>query len=91
MNSLAAHTSALGVTIVLSLRKLVSLFISISLFGNRLPLGVMLGAAIVFGSAGMWAWDGQRRRGRKAGGQVGKAGGGGTATEAGKANEEKKG
>lgn len=85
VNSLAAHTSALGVTIVLNLRKLVSLFISISLFGNRLPPGVVLGAAIVFGSAGMWAWDGQRRRGRKAVGQGGKA------TEAGEANGQKKG
>lgn len=85
MNSLAAHTSALGVTIVLNLRKLVSLFISISLFGNRLPPGVVLGAAIVFGSAGMWAWDGQKRRGRKAVGEGGKA------MEVGGANGEKKG
>ena len=39
-----------------------SLFISISLFGNRLPPGVVLGAAIVFGSAAVWAWDGQRQK-----------------------------
>lgn len=69
VNSLAAVTSALGVTIVLNMRKLVSLFISILLFGNRLPPGVVLGAAIVFGSAGIWAWDGQRRRGQRGHGE----------------------
>ena len=47
---------------MLNLRKLISLFLSIYLFGNKLPLGVVLGAGIVFGSAGVWAWDGQRRK-----------------------------
>ena len=60
VNLLGARTSALGVSIVLNLRKLVSLFLSIWLFGNKLPLGVMLGAAVVFGSVGIWAWEGQR-------------------------------
>lgn len=60
VNLLGARTSALGVSIVLSVRKLVSLFVSIWLFGNRLPLGVMIGAAVVFGSAGVWGWEGQR-------------------------------
>jgi len=60
VNLLGARTSALGVSIVLNVRKLVSLFLSIWLFGNKLPPGVMLGAAVVFGSAGIWAWEGQR-------------------------------
>ena len=60
VNLLGAHTSALGVSIVLNVRKLVSLFASIWIFGNRLPPGVMVGAALVFGSAGVWAWEGRR-------------------------------
>ncbi|KAL8795569.1 MAG: hypothetical protein Q9195_001990 [Heterodermia aff. obscurata] len=65
VNLLAAQTSALGVTIVLNLRKLVSLFISIWVFGNKLPAGVVVGAAVVFGSAGLWGWEGQRKKGRE--------------------------
>lgn len=60
VNLLGARTSALGVSIVLNVRKLVSLFLSLWLFGNKLPPGVIAGAAVVFGSAGIWAWEGQR-------------------------------
>lgn len=67
VNLLSARTTALGVTIVLNMRKLVSLFVSIWVFGNRLPVGVLLGAAIVFGSAGVWAAEGQRLQRRKKG------------------------
>lgn len=55
---------------MLNIRKLVSLFASIWLFGNRLPIGVLLGAAIVFASAGVWAAEGQRlRRHEQVGGE----------------------
>ena len=67
VNLLGARTSALGVSIVLNLRKLISLFLSIWLFGNQLPLGVMMGAAVVFGSVGVWAWEGQRMGRRERG------------------------
>ena len=60
VNLLGARTTALGVSIVLNVRKLVSLFASIWLFGNTLPPGVVAGAAVVFSSAGVWAWEGQR-------------------------------
>ena len=60
VNALSARTSALGVSIVLNVRKLVSLCVSLWLFGNKLPSGVLLGAAIVFGSTSIWAWEGQR-------------------------------
>jgi len=63
VNLLGARTSALGVSIALNVRKLVSLFASIWLFGNSLPPGVAVGAAVVFGSAGIWAWE-DRRIGR---------------------------
>ena len=65
VNMLAARTSAIGVTIMLNVRKLASLFISIRLFGNQLPNGVLVGAAIVFSSAGLWAWESQRIGGGK--------------------------
>lgn len=68
VNLLSARTSALGVTIALNVRKLISLFLSIWLFGNELPHGVLVGAVIVFGSAGVWAVEGQRL---KNGGGVG--------------------
>lgn len=45
---LAAKSSSLTVTIVLNIRKLVSLLLSIYIFGNSLALGVMIGAAFVF-------------------------------------------
>ncbi|KAI1304733.1 hypothetical protein F5Y03DRAFT_384638 [Xylaria venustula] len=51
VNLLAAASSALTVTIVLNIRKLVSLLLSIWLFGNRLSTGTLVGAVVVF-SAG---------------------------------------
>lgn len=68
VNALSARTSALGVSIVLNVRKLVSLCVSLFLFGNKLPPGVLLGAIIVFGSTSVWAWESQRigKKGNKA-------------------------
>ena len=62
VNALSARTSALGVSIALNVRKLVSLCVSLWLFGNELPPGVLLGAMIVFGSTSLWAWEGHRIR-----------------------------
>jgi len=67
VNLLAAESSALTVTIVLNIRKLVSLFLSIWLFGNRLAPGVLAGAAVVFGSGLLYAYEGQMRGGRERG------------------------
>ncbi|CAG8978369.1 hypothetical protein HYALB_00010387 [Hymenoscyphus albidus] len=53
VNLLAAAASALTVTIVLNVRKLVSLLLSIWLFGHRLSPGTLLGAIIVFGAGGI--------------------------------------
>lgn len=75
VNLLSARTSALGVTVALNVRKLISLFLSIWLFGNRLPEGVLLGAAIVFASAGVWAMEGQRLNNEKPGGGARRASG----------------
>ncbi len=61
VNLLAARSSALTVTIVLNIRKLVSLFLSIWLFGNKLAPGVLVGAAVVFGSGLLYAYEGQTK------------------------------
>ena len=55
VNALSARTSALGVSIALNVRKLVSLCVSLWLFGNKLPTGVLVGAIVVFGSSSIWA------------------------------------
>lgn len=60
VNMLASRSSALTVTIVLNIRKLVSLLLSIYLFGNKLSLMVMVGAMVVFGGGGMYAAESQR-------------------------------
>lgn len=59
VNLLASAASALTVTIVLNVRKLVSLLLSIWLFGNRLSPGTMLGAFIVFFAGGMYGLEGK--------------------------------
>lgn len=61
VNLLAAASSALTVTIVLNIRKLVSLLLSIWLFGNRLAPGTMAGAAVVFFAGGLYSLDGRRK------------------------------
>lgn len=57
VNLLAAASSALTVTIILNIRKLVSLLLSIWLFGNQLAPGTLLGACIVFGAGGLYSLD----------------------------------
>lgn len=58
VNLLAAASSALTVTIVLNVRKLVSLLLSIWLFGNRLSPGTLVGACLVFFAGGLYSLDG---------------------------------
>lgn len=61
VNLLAAVSSALTVTIVLNIRKLMSLLLSIWLFGNRLATGTLLGACVVFFAGGLYSLDGRRK------------------------------
>ena len=60
VNLLASAASALTVTIVLNVRKLVSLLLSIWLFGNRLSPGTLIGAFIVFFAGGMYGLEGSK-------------------------------
>lgn len=57
VNLLAAASSALTVTIVLNIRKLVSLLLSIWLFGNSLAAGTVAGALLVFGGGALYTLD----------------------------------
>ncbi|KAI5864989.1 UAA transporter family-domain-containing protein [Durotheca rogersii] len=60
VNLLAAASSALTVTIVLNIRKLVSLLLSIWLFGNRLATGTLIGAIVVFSAGGLYSLDSKK-------------------------------
>lgn len=59
---LSAKSSSLTVTVVLNIRKLVSLLLSIYLFGNHLGTGVLAGAALVFIGGGLYGFEGARLR-----------------------------
>ncbi|KAJ5715694.1 UDP-N-acetylglucosamine transporter yea4 [Penicillium malachiteum] len=59
---LSAKSSSLTVTVVLNIRKLVSLLLSIYLFGNYLGSGVLLGAVLVFLGGGLYGFEGARLR-----------------------------
>ena len=59
---LSAKSSSLTVTVVLNIRKLVSLLLSIYLFGNRLGSGVLVGAILVFVGGGLYGFEGARLR-----------------------------
>ncbi|KAF5231573.1 hypothetical protein FAUST_9209 [Fusarium austroamericanum] len=61
VNLLAAASTALTVTIVLNIRKLVSLLLSIWLFGNQLASGTLLGAVIVFSAGGLYTVGSRRK------------------------------
>lgn len=58
VNLLASAASALTVTIVLNVRKLISLLLSIWLFGNRLSPGTLFGALIVFSAGALYGLEG---------------------------------
>ncbi|KAL1960671.1 hypothetical protein VTO42DRAFT_6501 [Malbranchea cinnamomea] len=57
---LSAKSSSLTVTVVLNIRKLVSLILSVYLFGNVLAPGVLLGAVGVFLGGGIYAYESAR-------------------------------
>ncbi|KAK7207529.1 UAA transporter [Myxozyma melibiosi] len=62
VNNLAGSATAVTVTIVLNVRKCVSLLLSIYLFGNKLSLGTTAGAILVFGGAAWYSIEISRLR-----------------------------
>lgn len=57
VNMLSANTSAVTVTIVLNIRKLVSFLLSIWIFGNQMGGLMKVGAAMVFGAGALYSWE----------------------------------
>lgn len=57
VNFLGAKSSAVTVTIVLNVRKLVSFMLSIWLFGNPMTDKMLLGAGLVFGAGALYGWE----------------------------------
>ncbi|KAJ5059623.1 Dolichyl-phosphate-mannose-protein mannosyltransferase-domain-containing protein [Bipolaris maydis] len=57
VNMLSANTSAVTVTIVLNIRKLVSFLLSVWLFGNHMSGLMKVGAAMVFGAGALYGWE----------------------------------
>jgi hypothetical protein len=57
VNLLGANSSAVTVTIVLNVRKLVSWILSIWLFGNKLSGMMIWGAVLVFGAGALYGWE----------------------------------
>jgi UDP-xylose/UDP-N-acetylglucosamine transporter B4 len=80
VNLLSAKSSAVTVTIVLNIRKLVSFILSTLIFGHELSPLMALGSALVFGSGALYGWEtswrlpNERKRlaAGKANGSVGK-------------------
>ncbi|CAK3959324.1 UDP-N-acetylglucosamine transporter yea4 [Lecanosticta acicola] len=57
VNLLSAKSSAVTVTIVLNVRKLVSFMLSTLIFGHQLSGKMILGSALVFGSGALYGWE----------------------------------
>lgn len=57
VNLLSAKSSAVTVTIVLNIRKLVSFILSIVLFGNKMSAQMIVGAAMVFGAGTLYGLE----------------------------------
>ena len=74
VNRLSAATSAVTVTVVLNIRKLVSFLLSCVIFGNEVDPLMATGAGIVFASGALYGWDSSHRK--SGGGSSGNIGGG---------------
>lgn len=57
VNLLCAKSSAVTVTIVLNIRKLVSFIFSTILFGHQLGGMMVFGSVLVFGSGALYGWE----------------------------------
>lgn len=57
VNLLSSRSSAVTVTIVLNIRKLVSFLASTWLFGHPISGKMAVGAALVFGSGALYGWE----------------------------------
>lgn len=65
VNRLSAQTSAVTVTVVLNVRKLVSFLLSCIIFGNPVSGLMAVGAGLVFVAGAVYGWDSSRGSGKK--------------------------
>jgi UDP-xylose/UDP-N-acetylglucosamine transporter B4 len=65
VNRLSASTTAVTVTVVLNIRKLVSFLLSCIIFGNPVSGMMAVGAGIVFAAGAVYGWDSSRSSGEK--------------------------
>lgn len=65
VNLLTSVSSALSVCILLNVRKLVSLLLSVLVFGVEVKSGFVLGTVVVFGSVVLYAVDDWKRSSRE--------------------------
>ena len=61
VNQLASASTALSVSIVLNLRKFVSLVLSLCVFGHQIDAGIVIGATLVFLGAGWYSQESQAK------------------------------
>lgn len=54
---LGSRSSAVTVTIVLNVRKLISFMLSVWIFGNHMSALMAAGAALVFGAGALYGWE----------------------------------
>jgi len=57
VNLLSSKSSAVTVTIILNIRKLVSFIFSTILFGHQLSVKMIIGSALVFGSGALYGYE----------------------------------
>ncbi|KAI9669116.1 MAG: golgi uridine diphosphate-N- acetylglucosamine transporter [Alyxoria varia] len=62
VNRLASVSTAVTVTVVLNVRKLVSFLLSCFIFGNPVGGQMAVGAAVVFASGAVYGWDSAGRK-----------------------------
>jgi UDP-xylose/UDP-N-acetylglucosamine transporter B4 len=78
VNLLSSRSSAVTVTIVLNIRKLVSFIFSTILFGHQLSGKMIFGSTLVFGSGALYGWETswrmpqQRKKAAEANGSIDK-------------------
>ena len=62
VNRLSSATTAVTVTVVLNIRKLVSFLLSCIIFGNKMDPLMATGAGIVFASGALYGWESSQRK-----------------------------
>lgn len=90
VNLLSSKSSAVTVTIVLNIRKLVSFILSTLIFGHSLNPLMIFGSTLVFGSGALYGWETSWRIPQQKARAQARVDGGGSGGGGGAGNDEKK-